>query len=64
NSDWLPGFTVGALRLSRDWRWKPFSGRLYVKLENLWGEHYELVANRPLPGRFYRIGLNIEFFKK
>ena len=61
NSDWLPGFALGALRLSRDWRWKPLSGRLYVKLENLWNENYELVANRPLPGRHYRIGLNVEF---
>ena len=59
NSDWLPGFTVGALHVSRNWRREPFSGRLYVKLENLWGEKYELVANRPLPGRFYRVGVNI-----
>jgi len=63
NSGWLPGFALGALRLSRDWRRKAFSGRFYIKLENLWGENYELVANRPLPGRHYRIGLNIEFKK-
>lgn len=64
NSDWLPGFTLGALRLSRDWQWKTFSGRLYVKVENLWDENYELVANRPLPGRHFRVGLNIHYSKK
>ncbi|MCB9287423.1 MAG: TonB-dependent receptor [Lewinellaceae bacterium] len=64
NSDWLPGFAVGALHLSREWRWKAFSGRLYARLENLWNKDYELVANRPLPGRHYQIGLNIHFSKK
>ncbi|MCB0546894.1 MAG: TonB-dependent receptor, partial [Phaeodactylibacter sp.] len=63
NSEALPGFSVGALRLSRGWSWKLFSGRVYVKVENLWGENYELVANRPLPGRYYRVGINLEWNK-
>ena len=61
NSDWLPGYAAGALRLSRDWRWKRLSGQLYAKVENLWDENYELVANRPMPGRHYRVGVNVEF---
>ena len=54
-------YAAGALRLSRDWRWKRLSGQLYAKVENLWDENYELVANRPMPGRHYRVGVNVEF---
>ncbi len=61
NSEWLPLYTLAALRLSRSWQWKGGSGKLYFRLENLWNEDYELIANRPMPGRHFRIGLQAQF---
>ena len=59
NSASLPGASVGALRASRSWQWKKISGLLYLHLENCWNTDYERVANRPMPGRSLRVGVQL-----
>ncbi len=60
NSAALPGFSEGAFRLARSWAGTQYSATLYFNLENAWNQRYELVASRPMPGRHFRTGLQIQ----
>jgi iron complex outermembrane receptor protein len=61
HSDELPGFTTGHLRLQ--WSRPIGSGRLAasIELRNLWDTEYQVVANRPMPGRNLALQLQWHF---
>lgn len=51
HSEYLDGWQRGDLHLSYDWSLGAWAGRLQFSVQNIWNTHYELVVNRPLPGR-------------
>ncbi len=63
HTDFIEGFQQGGLQLGYRWQTGNLNGRLQGGVRNLWDEEYELVANRPLPGRHYELNLIIEWVK-
>ncbi len=61
HTDELPGFTTGHLRL----QWNlPIQGNRITasaELRNLWDTEYQVVANRPMPGRHIALQLQWQF---
>ncbi len=65
NQTYMPYYAPANLRL--DWRMNKIKAKnkfsLGVNFANLYNEEYQIVANRPLPGRYYRLILKVEFNK-
>jgi len=61
NQTELPGFQTGTLLLQYAFQQKlwPWTRGLSIDftLENIWNQRYESLANRPMPGRNWRLGL-------
>ncbi len=64
NTSYLPDYTLGSLQITRQWKPNPFTVQLWIGIDNLFDEAYQSVAFRPMPGRFYEMGLKITFNKK
>jgi vitamin B12 transporter len=60
NSAFLPGYGEGAFRLAHTWAGAQYAATAYFNLENIWNQRFELVPNRPMPGRHFRIGLQLQ----
>ncbi|MEI8204729.1 MAG: TonB-dependent receptor plug domain-containing protein [Bacteroidota bacterium] len=63
NLVYLPDYSVGSVQLSKKFNYKAFSLQLWFDVQNLFDEAYESVAYRPMPERFYEVGLRIGFNK-
>lgn len=65
NQSYMPYYAPANLRL--DWSISKVDAKnlfsLGMAIDNLYDEEYQVVANRPLPGRFYRLILKVEFNK-
>ncbi|MCH2021108.1 MAG: TonB-dependent receptor [Saprospiraceae bacterium] len=59
NSESLPFFQVGHLRLSHQFILKGMKAIIYCQINNLFGENYQVVSNRPMPWQQFEFGLNI-----
>ncbi len=59
----LTGYQTASTRLQYDGQWQQLSGFAFVQLYNLWNEDYQVIERRPMPGRYFRAGLNIKFTK-
>lgn len=64
NSQSLPAFTTGDLRLGKDFGKKLKGLSLYIAAENLWNAEYQNIAWRPMPGRSFSGGVRFEFAVK
>ncbi len=63
NMIYLPDYSLGSLQLSKNFNMKSFSLQLMVGVQNVFDEAYESVAFRPMPGRFYEMGLRLGYNK-
>ena len=67
NSDKLNGnleaFSIAKLGIDCGFKFQWMTGRMYLNVNNLWNEHYRIVEFRPMPGRNYEIGININYKK-
>lgn len=64
NSQQLPAFTTGDLRIGKDFGKKLKGLSLYLAAENLWNAQYQNIAWRPMPGRNFSGGVRYEFAVK
>ncbi len=60
NSRWLPPYQLADLSLSRRWSGTHGGGLLALQIDNLWNQAYQVLENRPMPGR--SISLRLEVF--
>ena len=56
----LPAYDLGTFSLHRLWQWGPWQSEIGLRLDNLWNEAYQVMANRPMPLRQVRLSLVIE----
>ena len=49
------------LSLSRDILWKKYNCKVAVEVNNIFNQYYDVVANFPMPGRYYRISIGIQY---
>lgn len=56
----LPAYNLGNLNASVNWgdRWQ---FQVFGSIENLWNTEYRIIERRPMPGRFFTIGLKTTF---
>lgn len=60
NTEQLPLFHVGHLRLSHQFSISSMRIRLYCQINNLFGHEYQIVSQRPMPWQQVEIGLNLQ----
>ena len=58
-SGWLDPHAVVAARVARPFAVRSSTIRLTAEVDNLFGNQYALVENRPMPPRHFRIGLQL-----
>lgn len=58
HSQSIPGFHRGFMSVSKRFPWKNQQLEAYLQLRNCWDTDYELVIQRPMPGRHFRLGLS------
>jgi len=57
----VPAFTVGSLRVQYGRAFGQWSGTVFLQIENLWDADYLVIERRPMPGRYFRVGLSAGF---
>ncbi|BAV09494.1 Outer membrane cobalamin receptor protein [Filimonas lacunae] len=45
----------------KSFRYKKYTGRLMLEVNNVCNQYYDVVRNFPMPGRFYRISLSVHY---
>lgn len=56
----LPPFQIGKLGIQYHLDMAKVEGKVYLHLENIWNEDYELVDSRAMPGKFFQTGIQIQ----
>ncbi|MCB0665889.1 MAG: TonB-dependent receptor [Saprospiraceae bacterium] len=59
-NDPLPSYNLGFLNLSGDLTIFKQDLVWFLRLNNLWNKDYQVVERRPMPGRNFRAGINVE----
>ncbi|BDS10303.1 TonB-dependent receptor plug domain-containing protein [Aureispira anguillae] len=59
NTEFLPFFQVGHLRINQQLKQKNFRANFYVQINNLFGENYQIVSNRVMPWQQIEFGIGI-----
>lgn len=49
------------LSLARSLRYKNYTGKLMAEVNNVFNQYYDVVLNFPMPGRYYRVTLSINY---
>ncbi len=57
----VPAFFTGSLHAQYGRSFAAWSMSVFGRIENLWNAHYLVVERRPMPGRYFRIGLRVNF---
>lgn len=60
NTEFLPLFHVGHLRLSQYFTFKKAAANFYLQINNLFGEDYQIVSNRAMPWQQFELGVGIQ----
>ncbi len=63
-TDQLESYHLGYSRLQYRWLKGAFRGQVFVEADNVWNNNYRVIERRPMPGRHYNIGINLQFHKK
>ncbi|SHI83640.1 iron complex outermembrane recepter protein [Arenibacter nanhaiticus] len=62
NSDFLQGYVLSNIGVGRSFEIdKVISGKIGVKINNLFNKNYQNVAYRPMPNRNYQLNISIKF---
>jgi iron complex outermembrane receptor protein len=59
NTESLPFFHTGHLRLSHTIKLKEIQANIYCQINNIFGEDYQVVSNRAMPWHQFEVGLSI-----
>ena len=57
----LPGYTDHSVSAHREFRWRDVSASVAVEVLNLVDKNYEIVKNFPMPGRSFRVTVDINY---
>ena len=61
NSDFLPDYHLDHLQVYRTFKTKKLSGHTFVKVNNILGVNYQVIAQFPLPQQNFELGWKIVF---
>ncbi len=63
NKDFLLGYALGDLQLSKVIPYKQYSLKVFAQINNIWAEDYQVLPNRPMPQRNYLCGIAFQFYQ-
>ena len=61
NLEFLNPYHYSSLYLSKNIRLNKFKTAIFIRVNNLFNADYQVIALRPMPGRYYQAGLTIKF---
>lgn len=61
NDEWLPSFHTGDLTITWHYKLSNYQLGMNAGIENIWNTNYQIIANRPMPLRFFRAGISISY---
>lgn len=61
NEEWLPSYHTGDVTVNWHYRLSNYRVGINAGIENIWNTRYQVVANRPMPLRFFRAGISISY---
>lgn len=64
NSESLPSFSTGNLKVSRSFQFAKSSVGLQFEVYNIWNIEYQSIEHRPMPGRSYMLSVKYLFNNK
>lgn len=64
HSSFLPAFSTAQVTLGKRIDYKDSYGDLFFRVDNLFDLDYQAVPFRPMPGRYFQLGLTIDFNKQ
>ncbi len=64
NFQWLPPYWLTSMRISQRFSKQSINYDLFVACNNLFNNHYSVVAGRPMPLRNFEAGVSINFKKQ
>ncbi len=59
----IPAYFTGNIHLSYTWRRKSIAATVGLEILNLWNEQYQIMWQRPMPGRYFMVNLKFGFRK-
>jgi vitamin B12 transporter len=63
NSEYLEPFQLSNISVARGFSTKKFNLNAFARINNLLKESYQVMPQRPMPGRNYQIGISINYHK-
>ena len=61
NFQYLEPFDLGAIQASYVVKLSEYPIRFFFEINNLWNENYQIISQRPMPGRNFHAGISIQF---
>ncbi len=61
NSTWLNPFHYSTYRMTYNHNFKKIQAGTFININNVLNTSYEVLANRPMPQRFFEIGIQINY---
>jgi vitamin B12 transporter len=61
NTVLMPAYNIHDLTAGMSWSWKRLECRLLLSLYNMFDASYQIIENASMPGREWRVGLQIDF---
>jgi len=61
NEEWLPSYHTGDVTVTWHYRLSTYRLGINAGIENIWNTRYQVIANRPMPLRFFRAGISISY---
>ncbi|MEM9985531.1 MAG: TonB-dependent receptor, partial [Bacteroidota bacterium] len=55
----LPAYQLGSGSLAYQVAGKHLSGQIFFRIDNLWNRNYQVLEDRPMPGRAFQIGVDL-----
>ena len=60
-SDRLPSYWVAYGRCQYNGQYKHFNHQIFLQINNFWNTTYRVIERRPMPGRYFQIGINLSY---
>ncbi len=64
NKNYIKPYSIGNIKVAQDFKLTGAKIKLYVQLNNIFNENYEVIEYRPMPLLNYQIGLSLYFNEK
>jgi len=61
NSTWLDPFHYSSYRMTYNHNFKKIQAGTFININNVLNSRYEILANRPMPLRYFEIGIQINY---